>query len=286
MRTEANNFTDSFLAGILENSEDCIKILDLDGKLLYMNQGGQRIMEIDDVSSCLNNYWIDFWNDSGRESAKECIEKAKKGLTGKFSDFCPTAKGTPKWWHVTVSAVYDERRAVKYILVSSHDITEHVGLAGKLQRMVLTQNYEISYKTLFEKNSTLEDELGDKNKSLELLNQVMEISNDITVVFDRGLNYVLANKAACERLKVGPEDLIGKSILDVYPAITSSQLHRSLLRALAGETILNDITSLNGVDYFSSNYQPLVIDGQVAGVLVKSVKIKNKPGQGIESGMN
>jgi hypothetical protein len=39
-----------FSRQILENSTDCIKVLDLDGRLEFMSAGGMRMMEIDDFS--------------------------------------------------------------------------------------------------------------------------------------------------------------------------------------------------------------------------------------------
>jgi hypothetical protein len=42
---------DSLLLALLASSGDCIKILDLDGSLLFMTEGGQRIMEVTDFSA-------------------------------------------------------------------------------------------------------------------------------------------------------------------------------------------------------------------------------------------
>ena len=54
---------------IIDSSPDCIKVLDLDGKLLSINKGGQRAMEIDDVSLCLHADWLDFWNGPAQHVA-------------------------------------------------------------------------------------------------------------------------------------------------------------------------------------------------------------------------
>ena len=43
---------------MLESSSDCIKLLDLDGRLLYMNAGGMCLMEIDHLD--VNQRWLDF----------------------------------------------------------------------------------------------------------------------------------------------------------------------------------------------------------------------------------
>ena len=39
---------DDVLRGVLEGCGDCIKILDLDGRLQFMSEGGKRVMEVED----------------------------------------------------------------------------------------------------------------------------------------------------------------------------------------------------------------------------------------------
>jgi PAS domain S-box-containing protein len=55
---------------ILESSRDCIKVVDLQGRLIYMNDYGQSLMEIDDFDTVARSQWLEFWQDSARESAQ------------------------------------------------------------------------------------------------------------------------------------------------------------------------------------------------------------------------
>jgi PAS domain S-box-containing protein len=41
--------SEEFNRRIVESSSDCVKVLDLEGNLIYMSQRGQRLLEIDDV---------------------------------------------------------------------------------------------------------------------------------------------------------------------------------------------------------------------------------------------
>jgi hypothetical protein len=56
----ATAHADSLLLALLASSGDCIKILDLDGSLLFMTEGGQRIMEVTDFSAIQGCLWPDF----------------------------------------------------------------------------------------------------------------------------------------------------------------------------------------------------------------------------------
>ncbi len=50
---------------MIECSRDCIKVLDLDGRLLSMNAGGMEALEICDLEPFQGALWIDFWKGTG-----------------------------------------------------------------------------------------------------------------------------------------------------------------------------------------------------------------------------
>jgi PAS domain S-box-containing protein len=109
---------------ILESSQDCIKVLTLDGRLLYMNEGGTRLFEVDDPSSLLNATWVSFWQGEDQEKARAAIAAASSGNVGQFQGYCPTAKGKPKWWDVIVTPIRDASGQVVQLVTISRDITK------------------------------------------------------------------------------------------------------------------------------------------------------------------
>jgi PAS domain S-box-containing protein len=109
---------------ILESSRDCIKVVDLQGRLIYMNDYGQSLMEIDDFDTVARNQWIEFWQDSARESAQTAFSTALTGGVDRFDGSCLTAKGTPKWWEVVVTPILATDGQVSQILSVSRDMTE------------------------------------------------------------------------------------------------------------------------------------------------------------------
>ena len=58
---EALRRSEEFAARLIESSRDCIKVLDLDGRLLSMNTGGMAVLEICDLKPFIGAAWIDFW---------------------------------------------------------------------------------------------------------------------------------------------------------------------------------------------------------------------------------
>ncbi|MBD2532414.1 PAS domain-containing protein [Nostoc flagelliforme FACHB-838] len=116
--------SEEFKNRILDSSSDCIQVLNLDGRLLYMNTGGMCLMEIDDLDSYLNTEWLCFWESNYRQQAEQALAAAKIGEISIFRGYCPTVKGTPKWWEVVVSPILDASGEMERILLISRDITD------------------------------------------------------------------------------------------------------------------------------------------------------------------
>lgn len=112
-----------FLKSVLAASRDCIKVLTLDGELVFMNAGGQVVMEVDDFEAIRGCYWPSFWEGDQNAAATDALVRAKAGLTGHFIGQAKTMKGTPKWWDVTVTAIAGDDRSPAYIMSMSRDIT-------------------------------------------------------------------------------------------------------------------------------------------------------------------
>jgi PAS domain S-box-containing protein len=121
---EALRTSEEFKQRILESSSDCIKLLDLNGLLLYMNEGGMSLMEIEDLTPLLNTEWVSFWQGETYAAAQNAIAKAKAGEVGKFQGWCLTAKGTPKCWDVLITPILDINRQVIQLLAVSRDMTD------------------------------------------------------------------------------------------------------------------------------------------------------------------
>lgn len=114
----------SFLTRVLESSLDCIKVLDKQGRLLYMNHHGQQIMEIEDFAGSVRHQpWLSFWQGAEQAAAETAFNLACEGKTGRFDGYCATAKGSPKWWEVVVTPIYSAEGGVGEILSVSRDIT-------------------------------------------------------------------------------------------------------------------------------------------------------------------
>ena len=109
---------------LLDQSDDCIKILDEEGHLQFMSCNGREAMQIDDFSTVKGSHWASLWPEESRETINGALAEAMDGRMARFEAECPTAKGEDRWWQVTVSPVFGTDGSVAAILSTSQDISE------------------------------------------------------------------------------------------------------------------------------------------------------------------
>ncbi len=113
-----------FLQSVLASSGDCIKVLDLDGRLVFMSEGGQRVMEVGDFNAIRGCPWTDFWQGQGNADAEAAVETAKAGGTGRFQGAANTMAGTPRYWDVQVTPILGADGRPEKLLSVARDVTE------------------------------------------------------------------------------------------------------------------------------------------------------------------
>jgi PAS domain S-box-containing protein len=117
--------SEEFKTRMIECSRDCIKVLDLDGRLLSMNAGGMETLEICDVAPFLGGSWIDFWHGPDREAARAAVATARDGGMGRFTGYFETVQNrNPMWFDVVVNPILGLDGRPESLLAVSRDVTE------------------------------------------------------------------------------------------------------------------------------------------------------------------
>jgi PAS domain S-box-containing protein len=184
-----------FNSRVLASSNDCIKVIDLDGRMAFMSEGGMRVMEVSDFNTVRGCPWPDFWKDQGYLDAKAAIEGAKAGLSGRFQGFANTFLGTPKWWDVQVTPMLAVDGSVEKILCISRDITA-------------TRAAEEDLRSL---NATLEERVESRTQDRD---RIWRLSTDLMLIAEFTGDIVAVNPAWTHVLGWRQEELQGKSFLD------------------------------------------------------------------------
>lgn len=113
-------------ASVLDQSVDCVKLIGLDGDIQYMNANGLCAIEGDDLASFIGLDWAGMWPDAAGAQIALSYTAAQAGEMANFRAFCPTDRGNPRWWDVSVSKVVDATgRHVGYLAVSRNVTEQH-----------------------------------------------------------------------------------------------------------------------------------------------------------------
>ncbi|ODT53916.1 MAG: hypothetical protein ABS59_06570 [Methylobacterium sp. SCN 67-24] len=112
------------MRAVLAASDDCIKVLDLEGRLTFMSEGGQRVMEVTDFEAIRGCTWPDFWDDAGAAETRAAIAAARDGKSYRFQGPANTTAGNLRYWDVQVSPIIGPDGRPEAILSVSRDITE------------------------------------------------------------------------------------------------------------------------------------------------------------------
>ncbi len=187
-----------FLRSILASSSDCIKVLDFDGKLAFMTEGGQRVMEVSDFNAIRGCPWTDFWHGEGNAAARAALKAAKAGGTGHFQGPANTMAGNPRYWDVQVTPILGADGRPERLLSVSRDITA----MRDAERAV--RESEARWHGLFER---LREGL--------ILGELVRDADGRTVDW----RYLDVNPAWEEMVGIPREEAVGRTIREVIPGI-------------------------------------------------------------------
>ena len=143
MHRQAEQHTAEFLRRLIESSHDCIKVLDLEGRLLSMNEGGRRLLEMDSVEPYIGTPWVDLWRGGHAERAAEAVAAARRGEVARFEGFSPTVRGTPRWWETVLAPINGADGRPERLLAVSRDVTGRVEAERAKDEFLATLAHEL-----------------------------------------------------------------------------------------------------------------------------------------------
>jgi PAS domain S-box-containing protein len=116
------------------------------------------------------------------------------------------------------------------------------------------------------KEQEMQKRLGER---LNFIESLVQASPDRILVMDRYMNYLYCNQKAADFYRLRKEDVIGKNVLEVFPASVNDPTYDHFRRALKGETVhIPAIEGLSEEYYFEVFLIPIKDQtGAVSAVL-------------------
>ncbi|WP_109476593.1 EAL domain-containing protein [Paraburkholderia sp. C35] len=137
-------------SSFLDASRDCVKLLDLQGHMLRINDYGATLMEATSPMQLAGADWLGFWQGDDHDAATAAFKSALSGTPASFRGSCATTTGQPKWWDSQLIPVKDHTGKVVAVVCASLDITKQTQLLQQLRaKSELMSEMEAHVKLVF-----------------------------------------------------------------------------------------------------------------------------------------
>jgi PAS domain S-box-containing protein len=280
---EKIRIAEEFSSSVLQNSPDCVKVLDKEGLISFMNTNGLCEMEIEDFNIIKGKPWWELWGQENKSVIDAALITAHTGKTAQFQAYCATAKGTPKWWDVIVTPILNSDGAVTQLISVSRDITERIKKDQKKDEFISIASHEMKtpltstkgYLQLLEMmlDASNEEALLIVSKALTSVNRLNNLITellDISKIQNGKLDYNITvfdfNKMVADTMEDQLNTSPGYTIIKTGNVPSEIKGDRNRLQ----QVIINLIS--NAVKYSPDDKQIVVTIQETNGELVFSVK--------------
>jgi diguanylate cyclase (GGDEF)-like protein/PAS domain S-box-containing protein len=199
---------ENIVEGLFVGSNECIKLLTVEGVLLAVNEAAIKLTGATHQSQLIGQNWFHYWDREQQRTLADVWQHALDGGRGEFVDSCRTLTGAVRTWHNTFTPVQLGQSAQTYMLCFSRDVSD---------MLTIQQNLEDNVAQL-------------KN----LLNSI----DDAFLSLDAEWNIDFINPLA-EKLLARPGQglLPGQNFWSVFPVVSGEPAAICIQRAMQDQTV-------------------------------------------------
>lgn len=206
--------SEASLRSIFDNSPDCIRLLDLEGRPLLMNKAGRELLGLSSSDRLENYSWRKVFAKGLAPEVDASLEKVKQGSTSRFEAGISDARGNHRHMDVIAAPVFDADKEPAGMVTIWRDMTQAKAARDDAQAA----------------RSQAED-------AARRLSMALESTMDCVLLVDHAWRITFLNGNARRFLTLGPE-AIGCGLWDLYPAEAGGPFAQNYQRALAtGEPV-------------------------------------------------
>ncbi|MFC4427449.1 EAL domain-containing protein [Deinococcus navajonensis] len=187
----------TFAQTLLDSSPDCVKVLDLEGRLLSINDRGLGLLGAGTREQLLGRPWVSLMVPEQARIAEEALNRARSGQVARCELQVDTLCGTAKCWDVAVSSIQDAGGQITRLLAISRDMTE-------LQLARLREQAQAQQHT-----------------------QMLESITDAFYASDADWNFTYVNAQAARLLGRPAHELIGRNGWEMFPEALATEVERN-----------------------------------------------------------
>ena len=113
----------SFVLSMIQATSDCVKILSVDGRIIFVNQIGLDELMGGSLAEVRDTIWSGYWPQATRPALEEAIDLTNQGRHIYCELPRQTLEGRDRLWSVNLTPVFGEDNRVIAIVVMSRDLT-------------------------------------------------------------------------------------------------------------------------------------------------------------------
>mgnify|MGYP002777004734 CR=1 FL=1 len=215
------------LQAILDQSVDCIALVNRAGEIEWLNPNGRRAFDLDGQE---HGSWIGLWPQDGQARPGQALDRAWRGQHDRFQAYGPASGGELRWWDVTLSPICAANGTQTHVLATSRDITDQMQeqLSDRLRREEAERLAERSDNVAREMRHRLKNQLAvvssvgkllarhstgaadlmerfeGKLQALARAQDLLTANRDEPIVVSQAIAQVLEASGAGERIEVRP----------------------------------------------------------------------------------
>jgi PAS domain S-box-containing protein len=113
----------SFVLSMIQATSDCVKILSVDGRIIFVNQIGLDELMGGSLHEVRDTVWSAYWPSQTRPALEEAIDLTTQGRHIYCELPRETEDGLDRLWSVNLTPVFGDNDRVIAIVVMSRDLT-------------------------------------------------------------------------------------------------------------------------------------------------------------------
>jgi len=111
------------LQSLLDASQDCLRVLDLEGRVRFINRSGLAQIDVEDFRALEGSLWREQWPEDARPLIDAALQSALAGAPRMFRAHCRSHNGAAIWWDTTISPMRRRNGEIACLLAVSRDVT-------------------------------------------------------------------------------------------------------------------------------------------------------------------
>lgn len=133
---------------ILDATQDQMWVLDLAGRIGWINARARRSRDQEEPSTLVGSFWRELWTEQQRAAAVECFDAASGDRVERFSGALQPDLGGA-WLDVVLAPIHDAEGSVARLLAIGRDITEQRRVAEERDRLTSRLEETLRFNEMF-----------------------------------------------------------------------------------------------------------------------------------------